>query len=88
MRAFLSSALEHFFSFICIYQETLTYEATLSLHALMASTSGLTSDLTSPVPGGASLSLRFAVQRLSDNHLSAASSAASGVRSPTVVIAM
>ena len=48
----------------------------------------MTSDLTSPVPGGASLSMSFAVQRLTGNRLSAASSAASGARSPAVVIAL
>src|SRR5437773_787073 len=52
----------------------------------MASTSGLTSDLTSPVSGGVSLSMSFAVQRLTEKHLSAASIAASGVRSPAMVI--
>ena len=54
----------------------------------MASTSELTSDLTSPVSGGVSLSISFAVQRLTENHLSAASIAASGVRLPAMVIAM
>ena len=62
--------------------------STLYLHALMASTSGLTSDLTSPVSGGVSLSMSFSVQRLTEHHLSAASIAASGVRSPAMVIAM
>src|SRR5947207_15006558 len=88
MKAFLSSAFEHFLSFICIGQLTLTYDSTLYLHALMASTSGLTSDLTSPVSEGASLSMSFAVQRLTENHLSAASITASGARSPAMVIAM
>jgi len=54
----------------------------------MASTSGLTSDLTSPVSGGVSLPMSFSVQRLTENHLSAASIAASGVRSPAMVIAI
>ena len=54
----------------------------------MTSTSELTSELTSPVSGGVSLSMRFAVQRLTENHLSAASIAASGVRLPAMVIAM
>jgi hypothetical protein len=63
-------------------------DSTLYLHALMASTSGLTSDLTSPVSGGVSLSMSFSVQRLTEHHLSAASIAASGVRSPALVIAM
>jgi hypothetical protein len=54
----------------------------------MASTSGLTSDRTSPVSGGVSLSVRFSGQRLTANHPSAASIAASGVRSPAMVIAM
>ena len=49
----------------------------------MASTSGLTSDLTSPVSGGVSLPMSFSVQRLTENHLSAAAIAASGVRSVT-----
>ena len=88
MRAFLSSAFEHFLSFLCIDQLALTYDSTLYLHALMASTSGLTSDLTSPVSGGVSLSMSFSVQRLTENHLSAASIAASGVRSPAVVLAI
>jgi hypothetical protein len=63
-------------------------DSTLYLHALMASTSGLTSDRTSPVSGGVSLSVRFSGQRLTANHPSAASIAASGVRSPAMVIAM
>jgi len=40
------------------------------------------------VSGGVSLSVRFSGQRLTANHPSAASIAASGVRSPALVIAM
>jgi hypothetical protein len=54
----------------------------------MASTSELTLDLTSPVSGGTSLSMRFAVQRLTEIYLSAASIAASRVLSLAIVTAM
>ena len=66
----------------------LSYVLTLSPHALMASTSELTSARTSLVSGGASLSMSIVVQRLMANHLSTTSIAASGLRPPAVVIAM
>ena len=66
----------------------LSYDSTLYLYALVASTSGVTSDLTSPVSGGASLYINFSGQRLTENRLSTVSIAASGVRSPAVVIAI
>jgi hypothetical protein len=78
MRAFLSSAFYLY----------LSYELTLSPHALMTSTRELTSALTSPVSGGVSLSMSFSGQRLTENRLSTVSSAASGVRSSAVVIAL
>jgi len=78
MRAFLSSAFYLY----------LSYELTLSPPALMAATRELTSDLTSPVSGGTSLSMSFSGQRLTANRLSPVSSAAAGVRASAVVIAI
>jgi hypothetical protein len=65
-----------------------TYDSILYLHVLMVSTSELPSDLTSPGAGRTSLSLRFAAQRLTEIHLSAASIAASRVLSLVIVSAM
>src|SRR5262245_48233911 len=78
MRAFLSSAFYLY----------LSYKLTLSVDAPMASTRELTSERTSPVSGGASLSMSFSRQRLTENRLSTVSSAASGGRSSAVVIAI